>query len=68
MNNRETLVKRIEELPSHLLEEVFNYIDYIEYRRIKKDIHRIGDITLASQKSLSKDWLKPEEDEAWADL
>ncbi|MCL1822680.1 MAG: hypothetical protein FWG44_00600 [Oscillospiraceae bacterium] len=29
---------------------------------------KIDDITLASQQSLSKDWLLPEEDEAWADL
>ena len=27
-----------------------------------------GDITLASEKALAKDWLLPEEDEAWADL
>ena len=26
------------------------------------------DITLASEKSLAKDWLLPEEDEAWASL
>jgi addiction module RelB/DinJ family antitoxin len=26
------------------------------------------DITLASEKSLAKDWLSPEEDAAWADL
>jgi hypothetical protein len=26
------------------------------------------DITLASEKSLAKDWLSPEEDEAWACL
>ena len=27
-----------------------------------------NDITLASEKALSKDWLLPEEDEAWANL
>lgn len=28
----------------------------------------IESITLASEESLSKDWIKPEEDEAWKDL
>jgi len=27
-----------------------------------------SDITLASEKALAKDWLLPEEDEAWANL
>jgi DNA-damage-inducible protein J len=27
-----------------------------------------GDITLASEKALARDWLLPEEDEAWANL
>jgi DNA-damage-inducible protein J len=28
----------------------------------------LRDITLASEKALAKDWLLPEEDEAWANL
>ena len=27
-----------------------------------------NDMALASESSLKKDWLRPEEDEAWADL
>ena len=27
-----------------------------------------GDLMLASEQSLAKDWLSPEEDEAWVDL
>lgn len=27
-----------------------------------------GDLMLASEQSLAKDWLSPEEDEAWIDL
>ncbi|MDR3242371.1 MAG: type II toxin-antitoxin system RelB/DinJ family antitoxin [Clostridiales Family XIII bacterium] len=30
--------------------------------------NRVKDITLASEKSLAKDWLSPEEDETWKDL
>jgi DNA-damage-inducible protein J len=28
----------------------------------------VADITLASENALAKDWLRPEEDEAWANL
>ncbi|MDR1856698.1 MAG: hypothetical protein LBR22_06010 [Desulfovibrio sp.] len=28
----------------------------------------IAEITLASEKALARDWLRPEEDEAWANL
>ena len=68
MINREILAKKIEKLPLDLLEEVANYIDYIEFREAKENPLRIQSITLASEKSLSKDWLKPEEDEAWEHL
>ena len=68
MINREVLAKKIEKLPPDLLEEVANYIDYIEFREAKENQLRIQNITLASEKSLSKDWLKPEEDEAWEHL
>jgi addiction module RelB/DinJ family antitoxin len=30
--------------------------------------NRVSDITLASEKSLAKDWLLPEEEAAWLDL
>ena len=32
------------------------------------DIAEIEDATLLSEKVLAKDWLRPEEDEAWAHL
>jgi len=35
---------------------------------VNNNNRRVDDITLASQESLGKDWLKPEEDEAWANL
>lgn len=68
MIDRETLVKKIENLPSYLLEEVADYIDYVEFKKLKENQLKVKDITLASEESLSKDWLKPEEDEAWGHL
>ncbi|OOM05907.1 DUF2281 domain-containing protein [Clostridium saccharobutylicum] len=68
MINRETLLKKIENLSPYLLEEVDDYIDFIQFKKVKNNNVKIDNITLASQDSLSKDWLKPEENEAWADL
>jgi hypothetical protein len=68
MISREILVKKIEILPPYLLQEVADYIEFVEYKKYRKSNAQISDITLASEKSLSKDWLKPEEDEAWEDL
>ena len=68
IGNREILLKKIESLPPYLLEEVDDYIDFIQLKKMTINDEKTNNITLASQDSLSKDWLKPEEDEAWADL
>lgn len=65
MISRELLVKKIEILPPYLLQDVADYIDFVEY---KKNNIKVSDITLASENSLAKDWLKPEEDDAWESL
>ena len=68
MISREILVKKIEKLPPYFLQEVADYIDFVEYKKYRKNNMQISDITLASENSLSKDWLKPEEDDAWENL
>ena len=68
MISKETLVKKIEILPPYLLQEVADYIEFIEFKKYRKSSLNIDEITLASEKSLAKDWLKPEENEAWEDL
>jgi hypothetical protein len=64
MIRRELLVRKIEILPPYLLKDVADYIDFVEYKKYRKNNIKISDITLASEKSLAKDWLKPEEDDA----
>lgn len=44
-----------------------NIKDVIELIR-KKNLSNKNDLLLASESSLSKDWLSKEEDEAWANL
>jgi len=65
--DRDLLVKKIEDLPFYLLEEVADYIDYVEFKR-NKEVKKVEDITIASEDALSKDWLRPEEEETWKDL
>jgi antitoxin component of MazEF toxin-antitoxin module len=33
-----------------------------------KDSHKVSETMLLSERVLAKDWLRPEEDEAWANL
>lgn len=69
MKEIDFIVKEIDTLPPEVLKEVVNYINYIKYRdKINKGSAKINEIMLASEKSLAKDWLKLEEDEAWKDL
>lgn len=69
MVSKEALLKKIEFLPANIIQELATYLEYIEFKRSKFDQSLgIDDITLASEKALAKDWLSPEEDQAWADL
>jgi hypothetical protein len=59
-------LKEIDSLPPKVLKEVADFISYVKYKyNINDKSIKIDEITLASEKSLAKDWLKPEEDEAW---
>ena len=63
MTDKKNLIREIETLPPHIIDEVFTYIGYLKTKVIKDN-----DITLASEPALAKDWLLPEEDAAWAHL
>ncbi|MDL1971530.1 MAG: DUF2281 domain-containing protein [Candidatus Desulfofervidaceae bacterium] len=56
------VLEKLKQLPSVYWKEV---IDFIEFLKLK--IEKNGTLFL-SEKSLAKDWLLPEEDEAWKDL
>ena len=47
-----------------------HYREILDFIRAKKDpaCGMVAGTGLASESSLKKDWLRPEEDEAWADL
>ncbi|MEX0648063.1 MAG: hypothetical protein WEA56_02710 [Balneolaceae bacterium] len=64
MNDKELLLKEIEDLSGDKLREVIDFVRLLKSRNREEDLG----ITFVSEPSLAKDWNKPEEDEAWSDL
>ncbi len=64
MTKEEIIINAIRDLPNNKIEEVLDFIQFIK----RKDKAERLDISIVSEKSLEKDWLRPEEDEAWEDL
>ena len=64
MTKKETVMNEIEQIPEPFLEEVLDFVHFLKAKIAKE---RLG-TAIASESSLRKDWLRPEEDEAWQSL
>ncbi len=64
MTVKESLLQVVEELPSEYLRDLAEFAKRLRL----KAAHREVPTALASEAVLAKDWLRPEEDEAWKDL
>nr|MDO8080129.1 DUF2281 domain-containing protein [Candidatus Freyarchaeota archaeon] len=64
MDSREIILKEIEQMPDTLLEEILDFIKFLKMKAVQEKI----ETAIQSESSLKKDWLLPEEDEAWGDL
>jgi hypothetical protein len=64
MNTKDLLINEIEEVPEPFLGEVLDFVNFLKGKLAREKL----DVTIMSESSLGKDWLKPEEDEAWQDL
>lgn len=64
MSTNELILQEIKDAPEDFSSEVLEII------RALKHVKRLdsNENTLLSQDALAKDWLSPEEDEAWKDL
>jgi hypothetical protein len=60
--DEEMLLEKIKELPLSYWNEVIDFIEYLQLKIKKRETLYL------SEQSLSKDWLLPEEDEAWKNL
>jgi hypothetical protein len=64
MSKKELLIDEIKQVPEAFLDEVLDFVHFLKTKIIKERF----DIAIASESSIKKDWLKPEEDEAWQGL
>jgi hypothetical protein len=62
---KEQLLKEIEKTSDSTLKEVLDFLLFIKSRELQQEQL---EISLLSEASLAKDWLTPEEDEAWQHL
>jgi len=64
MNKKELILNEIEKVPEPLLEEILDFVRFLKTKVVGERM----EAAVASESSLKKDWLKPEEGEAWLDL
>ncbi|NPV01107.1 MAG: DUF2281 domain-containing protein [Brevinematales bacterium] len=61
----ETMIKKeIEDLPEEIQTEILDYVMYLKQKKVSEK----QETALLSENILKRDWLLPEEDEAWKDL
>ena len=61
MNNKDKLFNELQNLPQNEIKEVYDFVLSLKQKDKKSAV-------FLSESSLKKDWLSPEEDEAWKDL
>ena len=66
MNSKEQIIQEIEYIPESILNEVIDFIQFLKHKHLLSQEKL--ETALLSESSLQKDWLTPEEDEAWQHL
>ena len=64
MNIKDRLERELQHVPEPLLEQVLDFLRFLKAQRAQEQM----EVTVLSESALQKDWLRPEEDEAWRDL
>jgi len=64
MSTQEQIQKELSNLPEAMLRELLHYLLYLKTRAIVESVEPY----VLSESALSRDWSRPEEDEAWRDL
>jgi hypothetical protein len=64
MSKKDLLISEIEQVPEPLIDELLDFVHFLKLKIIKERV----DTAIMSESSLRKDWLAPEEDEAWQGL
>ena len=61
---KQTLIEEIDQIPDSLVEEVLDFVQFLKEKHLREK----RETAILSEAVLAKDWLTPEEDEAWQDL
>ena len=64
MTKKETVIDEIKQMPDQIVEEILDFVKFLKTKSMNEKL----EITIASESSLQKDWLKPEEDKSWQNL
>ncbi len=64
MSSKEAIFQEIEQMPDVLLEDVLSFLQSLKAQYLQNSLATC----LLSESALTKDWLNPEEDDAWQDL
>lgn len=64
MTKKQILINELEQAPEPIIDEVMDFVHFLKAKGVKE---KFG-TAIASESSLRKDWLRPEEDEAWQNL
>ena len=64
MPSKDTIFQEIEQMPEILLGDVLRFLQSLKAQYLQTSV----ETCLLSESVLAKDWLTPEEDEAWQDL
>lgn len=61
---KELIIQELDQASEWLLAEVWDFLKFLKAKSRQETL----EVSLLSESSLQKDWLSPEEDEAWQDL
>ena len=64
LSTREVLLEELRDCPDPLLDEVVDFVRFLKSKTVNYQL----ETALLSESVLQKDWLRPEEDQAWRDL
>jgi hypothetical protein len=64
MTRRELVLREVEQVPETLLDEVLGFVRLLQESPRREAL----ETAFASERVLGRDWLTPEEDEAWRHL
>ncbi len=67
MSNKEKIIQELNQIPDVFLNEALDFIRFLKTKSLNES-HKSAETVIASESSLQKDWLEPEEEEAWQNL